>query len=58
MEGNKRRLRHSERTGGNTRVSVTQEQLEKHKAGGALSEEQVVETLVIANKLGLMNRQP
>lgn len=35
------------------RVSVTQEQLEKHKKGGALSEEQVVETLVIANKLGL-----
>ncbi|NLV35631.1 MAG: hypothetical protein GXY17_03010 [Clostridiaceae bacterium] len=35
------------------RVSVTQEQLEKHKVGGTFSEEQVVETLVTANKLGL-----
>lgn len=35
------------------RVSVTREQLKKYKAGGALSEEQITETLVTAYKLGL-----
>lgn len=35
------------------RVSVTRDQLKKHTAGGALSEERVTETLVTAHKLGL-----